>query len=88
MLGGQEKCFNKYCFFSAEMYSKDEKNIFVEAKKFGIHRTVHAGEGGPAANVIAVSQFVTKAAFTWAASLIMPDLHFWKINQINKLNKF
>ena len=41
--------------FSAEMYSKDEKNIFVEAKKFGIHRTVHAGEGGPAANVIAVS---------------------------------
>ena len=37
------------------MYSKDEKNIFVEAKKLGIHRTVHAGEGGPAANVISVS---------------------------------
>jgi hypothetical protein len=36
------------------MYTAFEKSIFVEAKKLGIHRTVHAGEGGPAANVISV----------------------------------
>ena len=37
------------------MYTPAEKAIFVEAKKLGIHRTVHAGEGGPAKNVIVVS---------------------------------
>ena len=37
------------------MYTAAEKAIFVEAKKLGIHRTVHAGEGGPAKNVIVVS---------------------------------
>jgi hypothetical protein len=40
---------------SAELYTAEEKAIFVEAKKLGIHRTVHAGEGGPASNVIVVS---------------------------------
>jgi hypothetical protein len=39
------------------MYTAGEKAIFVEAKNLGIHRTVHAGEGGPAANVITVSKY-------------------------------
>lgn len=36
----------------AEMYTAEEKAIFVEAKNHGIHRTVHAGEMGPPANVL------------------------------------
>lgn len=38
-------------------FGAKEKELFEEAKKSGIHRTVHAGEDGPAANVqIALDQ--------------------------------
>lgn len=39
-----------------------ERNLFFmqEAKRLNIHRTVHAGEAGPAANVKIVSIVKTK----------------------------
>jgi hypothetical protein len=36
------------------LYTSEEKAIFVKAKNLGIHRTVHAGEDGPASNVVIV----------------------------------
>jgi len=36
------------------MYTSEEKAIFAKAKNLGIHRTVHAGEDGPASNVVIV----------------------------------
>ena len=40
-----------------ELYTEFEKSIFVEAKRLGIHRTVHAGEDGPSEIVkVAVEQ--------------------------------
>jgi len=40
-----------------ELYTEFEKSIFVEAKRLGINRTVHAGEDGPSEIVkVAVEQ--------------------------------
>ena len=36
-----------------DMYNDTEKQVFAEAKQLGIHRTVHAGEDGPAEHVTA-----------------------------------
>ena len=34
-----------------EMYNDREKQVFSEARRLGIHRTVHAGEDGPSEHV-------------------------------------
>ena len=35
----------------SEVFTDFDKEIFRKAKNLGIHRTVHAGEDGPSANV-------------------------------------
>ena len=69
-------------FSPAEMYTPAEKGIFVEAKKLGIHRTVHAGEGGPAANVIAVSLNKFNSFLNWA----IPGLFFLYFRLFNTVD--
>ena len=34
-----------------DMYNEQEKQVFSEARRLGIHRTVHAGEDGPSEHV-------------------------------------
>ena len=36
-----------------DMYNDQEKQVFAEARRLGIHRTVHAGEDGPSDHVTA-----------------------------------
>ena len=36
---------------TGDMYNEQEKQVFHEAQRLGIHRTVHAGEDGPSENV-------------------------------------
>ena len=44
----------------SELFTELDKSIFKEAKKLGIHRTVHAGEDGPSNNVKVDKVFTRK----------------------------
>ena len=51
-------------FFSGDLFMKsmEEVSVFQAAKEKGIHRTIHAGEAGPASCVKMVSSLTIKAS--------------------------
>ena len=72
----------------SEVFSDFDKQIFREAKNLGIHRTVHAGEDGPADNVkVAIEEMFAERIGTFSVKSILFGLlaqcgncsNFWQI---------
>ena len=60
----------------SEVFSDFDKQIFREAKNLGIHRTVHAGEDGPADNVkVAIEEMFAERIGTFYVKSIL-DIWF------------
>jgi adenosine deaminase len=67
-----------------ELFNAEDKAIFAEAKRLGIHRTVHAGEDGPASNVkIAIEDLFAERIGHGYRVIQDPELYKKCINEYN-----
>ena len=70
----------------SEVFSDFDKQIFREAKNLGIHRTVHAGEDGPADNVkVAIEEMFAERIGTFHVKSI---LDFWHGVEIHSVENY